>query len=108
MSKENKGATSIEVTLAFLLGGVVGAGLALLFAPASGAETRKKLRETGDVLHSKLHESTGEWKETVTGSLDKARESVKTFVDDKKVRTQAAYSAAKDAWQKPSETEGQS
>jgi gas vesicle protein len=30
----------------FLLGAVVGAGLALLLAPATGGETRKKLGET--------------------------------------------------------------
>ena len=32
-----------EAILAFIVGGVVGAGLALLFAPASGEETRDKI-----------------------------------------------------------------
>jgi len=39
--KENSG---IETFLAgFFLGGVIGAGVALLFAPASGEETRKQI-----------------------------------------------------------------
>lgn len=94
---ENKGATAIEVTLAFLLGGVVGAGLALLFAPASGEETRKKIRESSDRLRSRMRETTAEWRGQAGESIDKA----KAFVDDKKARGQAAVSAAKDAWQNP-------
>ena len=34
-----------NMVLAFLAGGAIGAGLALLFAPATGAETRKRLKE---------------------------------------------------------------
>lgn len=101
MSEENKGATAIEVTLAFLLGGMVGAGLALLFAPATGVETRRKLRETSGKIRDRIRDGTDRWKETVAESGDRAAESVKGFVDDKRTRAQAAYSAAKDAWQNP-------
>ncbi len=105
MSEDSKGATAIEVTLAFLLGGVVGAGLALLFAPASGIETRRKLRETSGKIRDRIREGAGRWKETVAESGDRAAENVKGFVDDKRTRAQAAYSAAKDAWQNPKEGE---
>ncbi len=41
----------------FLIGGVVGAGLALLFAPASGRETREYLgRQAGQALDEGKHE----------------------------------------------------
>ena len=35
---------SIELTFSFLLGGVVGATVALLFAPASGEQTRRRIQ----------------------------------------------------------------
>lgn len=40
-----KGNNTTELILAFLLGGLVGAGAALLMAPQSGKETREKIRE---------------------------------------------------------------
>ena len=39
---ENKGSESS--LLAFILGGVIGISLGILFAPAAGKETRKKLK----------------------------------------------------------------
>lgn len=105
---EERGATAIEVTLAFLLGGVVGAGIALLFAPASGEETRRKLRETSGRLRERVRETTDEWRGNVTEGIGKAKEGVRTFVEDKKTRGQAAVTAAKEAWQSPPKPEGQS
>ena len=37
---------SLDLIFAFLLGGVVGATVALLFAPASGEQTRRRIRES--------------------------------------------------------------
>jgi gas vesicle protein len=37
----------VGMSVAFILGTALGAGLALLFAPASGVETRRRLREAG-------------------------------------------------------------
>ncbi|MBI2837937.1 MAG: YtxH domain-containing protein [Acidobacteria bacterium] len=104
---ENRGSTAIEVTLAFLLGSVVGAGLALLFAPASGEETRRKIRETSGRLKDRVREGAEEWRGTVGEGLGKAKEGVKGFVEDKRTRSHAAVSAAKEAWQNPPKSEGE-
>jgi hypothetical protein len=43
----------------FLLGAVVGAGLALMLAPGTGGETRKKLGETAKKLGSRASDLVG-------------------------------------------------
>ena len=71
----------------FIMGLAVGAGLALLFAPRSGAETRRDLqrraREVGDQaqdLVSELTDSVGntfqQAKSKVEGKIDAARDAV--------------------------------
>ena len=51
--------TGVESFLAgFLIGGVIGAGVALLFAPASGKETREFIRIQTDKA---LEEGKDEW-----------------------------------------------
>jgi len=40
----------VHPTAAFVVGGLVGAGLALLFAPQSGRRTRQEIRYLGKVI----------------------------------------------------------
>ena len=42
MSENNN---TMSTMFTFLLGGLIGAGLALLYAPLSGEETRKRIKE---------------------------------------------------------------
>jgi len=61
---ENKGSGSS--VLSFILGGLIGASLGILFAPAAGKETREKLRvllEQADDETRKLFEEFEEFKE---------------------------------------------
>lgn len=51
MSKERGCVPAI--LLAFLLGGVVGTGLSLLFAPLSGGETRDRIRGAAEEVKEK-------------------------------------------------------
>lgn len=65
----------------FILGLAVGAGLALLFAPRSGEETRRdlqrKAREVGDQAQDFVSELT----ESVGNTLSSAKESVENRID---------------------------
>lgn len=80
--------------LAFLLGGIAGAAIALLYAPSSGAETRKKLR---DGL-----EDAGEWtKDRCADTKDRLGESadkIRQMVSDRKEDLTAAYESGKEAF----------
>jgi gas vesicle protein len=46
----------VHPAAAFVLGGLVGAGLALLFAPQSGRRTRQDIRYLGKVIKNKSEE----------------------------------------------------
>ncbi len=43
--ENNQGAT---ILISFLIGGIVGAGLALLFAPQTGRKTRKQIADIAE------------------------------------------------------------
>ncbi len=86
--------------LAFLLGGVAGAAIALLWAPATGVETRKKIRDGMD--------DAGDWTkdrfENAKDSLDSGAEKIRDIMEDKKDDLRAAFDAGRDAFQKRRES----
>lgn len=50
----------LEFLAGFLLGGIVGAAVALLMAPQSGEQIREDLRERGIELRNRSEEFSGE------------------------------------------------
>ncbi len=64
-------ANAMNFVSGFLLGAVVGAGIALLMAPEAGNRTRRRIRRVA-----------GELKETATDQLDDFADDVKSRVDD--------------------------
>lgn len=96
---EERGYSAGSVILAFVLGGIVGAGVALLTAPQSGRETREKIKELADETRKKAGEYAGHVKE----SLSSAAESSKHFVDEKKTLISSAIDAGKEAYHKEKE-----
>lgn len=60
---------------AFLIGGLVGAAVALLYAPKTGDETRQTLRESGRMM-----------KDRAMSSLDEAQARMETFTEESKRR----------------------
>ncbi|MDA8077980.1 MAG: YtxH domain-containing protein [Nitrospiraceae bacterium] len=96
---KDEGYSAGSVLVSFLLGGVVGAGLALLLAPQSGRETRQKIKDIADDV-----------KDRTTGYMDKAKETVASYVDqgkeiytEKKSLVASAIEAGKEAFEKEKE-----
>lgn len=81
MSRDN-GAGAGSVMLAFLVGAVAGAAVALLYAPAAGRETREFLgeraregRDRATEAAAKGREAIGRGRETVATALERGREA---------------------------------
>jgi gas vesicle protein len=68
--ERDKGTSGIGT---FLLGLAIGAGAALLFAPASGAETRQRLQDEARRAGRKMKAMTDEFGETVADSVEQTR-----------------------------------
>jgi len=84
MANENCNAGGVFV--AFLAGGLIGAGLALLYAPVSGKEARVKI---GDVLEDMKKRSEG-------FGVD-IKKKVESFMEEEKAIIKAAYDAGREA-----------
>jgi gas vesicle protein len=69
------------ILLAFLAGGLVGAGLALLYAPVTGREARERISGLAEDLKKKSEEWTGEVKQQVEGFIDEERSVIKAAYD---------------------------
>jgi gas vesicle protein len=87
-----------SVLLAFVLGGLVGAGIALLVAPQSGVETRRKIKEFADEATEKATEFAESTKEKVSSTIDTA----KSMYEEQKAAVAAAVDAGKQAYQRES------
>jgi gas vesicle protein len=77
------------IFLAFLAGGLVGAGLALLYAPVSGKEARERI--TG--LAGDLRKTAEDWSGDV-------KQKVESFIEEEKSVIKAAYDAGREAMAK--------
>jgi len=96
---KDEGFGSGSLLLSFLLGGVVGAGLALLVAPQAGEETRRKIKELADDIKDKTNEYISETREKVAAVADEGR----GYYDEKKSLLKSAIDAGKDAYEKEKE-----
>ena len=82
---------------AFLLGALVGAGIALLLAPKSGAETQEDLKRHARKLRTAAEERVREAQRHLEDRLGEVREGVQTRFDGVKEAVSAGRSAASDA-----------
>jgi gas vesicle protein len=78
----------------FLLGAMVGAGLALLFAPKTGEETQEELKEQAQRLRLAAEERVRVAQRQLEERLDDAREGVSTRYDEVRDAVNAGREAA--------------
>jgi gas vesicle protein len=78
----NHGSSSGTVLVAFALGAIAGAAVALLYAPASGDETRRRIaekaregREKAEALAKEGREFFQRQRDNVASAIDRGRES---------------------------------
>ena len=78
----DEGGGAGTVMLAFLVGAVAGAAVALLYAPAAGSETREFLgekaregRERATEAAAKGRQAINQGKETLTTAIERGREA---------------------------------
>ncbi len=85
-----------DTLLAFVLGGVIGAALGILYAPKSGRETRYNIRRMGEDLADTVNDLGDDLKETGRKVYEEGREKVMSGKD----KISEAFEAGKKAFDK--------
>jgi gas vesicle protein len=82
MARNDDGAGAGSILLAFILGAVSGAAVALLYAPQSGRETRELLGEKANEARARAAEAAARGREainqgrdTLTTAIERGREA---------------------------------
>jgi gas vesicle protein len=82
MARQDEGAGAGSVLLAFILGAVSGAAVALLYAPAAGRETREYLgdkaregKQRAADAAAKGRDALNQGRETLSTAIDRGREA---------------------------------
>jgi gas vesicle protein len=87
--RDDKGSLLGGMGWAFVIGGLVGGGIALLLAPQSGSASREQLRGYARRVEENIHGLTDKVAEALDQTMDQGREFVK--------ETQAVLSEAVEA-----------
>lgn len=93
---EERGCSGASVALGFILGGALGASLALLFAPESGRRTRERLRDLAADMRDKTIDVSGDLRDKAEDAIERGRE----VFEEKKTILSAAVQAGKEAMQR--------
>jgi gas vesicle protein len=99
MAEEGKDFSAGSMLLAFFLGGLVGAGIALVVAPKAGEETRKMIKELADDAKKKAEDYIEQAKNKANSVVEKGKE----FIEKEKNIIGSAIDAGKDAYEKERE-----
>jgi gas vesicle protein len=74
MEEENNGFARCSLALSFTAGGILGAALAILFAPSEGRRTRVKIKEFAEEVKEKTNQLSNNWREKTARFLEKRGE----------------------------------
>ena len=93
MERQSSECSGAAITLVFLSGAIVGAIAGVLFAPKSGTETRRTIKDYADRTEEELIEKA----EEARAALDETIERGKRFVAEKKADVEASVKAGREA-----------
>ncbi len=100
---EREGSSGVcSVVSSFFLGGLIGAGVALLVAPMAGKETREQIRGFAGNVREKADDYYEQIKETVTSTL----ENGKGLIEEKKRLITNAVQAGIETYEKKKQEMG--
>ncbi|MBP1748608.1 MAG: hypothetical protein H6Q52_1147 [Deltaproteobacteria bacterium] len=94
MGQQDSGYGAGAVLLSFFIGGIIGAGVALLTAPKTGQETRKMIRDFTEDARDKAEDYVGQVKDKASDYVEKGKE----FLDSQKSIISKAVEAGKEAY----------
>jgi gas vesicle protein len=109
---KDQGASVLELSFAFVLGSLVGATIALLYAPTSGDQTRKRIREASDDFQENVKGQYGRARDRAEIEFsrlkDRAQEGAhqaRNFIDEKKSKVKDAFHQGRRAFEEEMEKE---
>ncbi len=99
MGQEGSGGVG-SVVSSFFLGGLIGAGVALLIAPSSGSETRQQIRILAGDVKEKAREKADDYYEQIKETVVSTLEHGKGLVEEKKRLITSAVQAGIEEYEK--------
>jgi gas vesicle protein len=96
MAHNDNGVATGTVLVSFLAGAALGAGLALLYAPKSGRETREQIADLADDAVDRIKEYAKDAQTKIVNAFEEGQEAIR----EKKSILASAIEAGRDAIQK--------
>jgi gas vesicle protein len=102
MNQQDSGCSAGKVVCSFFIGGLIGAGVALLIAPKTGEETRRMIKELAEEAKEKAEDYVGQVKSKATTYVEKGKD----FIEKEKDIITKTMEAGKEAYKKETNSEG--
>jgi gas vesicle protein len=96
MSEQDCGCSAGKVVCSFFIGGLIGAGVALLIAPKTGEETRGMIKELAEEVKEKAEDYVDQVKGTARIYVEKGKD----FIEKEKEIITKTMEAGKEAYKK--------
>lgn len=90
MAERDNGNKAVVGALMLIGGGIIGAGLALLFAPQSGKATRREIERYAKKTRQKAEERVDDFSSTISEMVDKVGEKANEILDRGKEAAEGA------------------